>query len=36
MCENCKFYKDGWCEILFVQQEPEHECKHDFEPKETD
>lgn len=32
-CETCKFYKDGWCELLFVGQEPEHKCQSDYESK---
>jgi len=32
-CETCKFYKDGWCELFFVEQEPEHKCQSDYESK---
>jgi len=32
-CGTCKFYKDGWCELLFIEQDENHLCVADYEPK---
>ena len=36
MCEDCKFYKDGWWELLMVEMPADYKCKADDEPKETE
>lgn len=33
MCEDCKFYKDGWCELLMVEMPKDYKCV-DYEQKE--
>lgn len=33
MCETCKNYKDGWCELFFVQMPNDYKCREDYNPK---
>ena len=35
MCEDCKHYKDGWCELFMVEMPKDYKCRADYEQKES-